>query len=166
VKFAVTVERNPNQLVDRYEEAGLGKLPPKNTPQGFYYRIPAVARVAATSVEEGKATQLFVRDVVIAQLGIVAALPEQDAVETQYDVTLDPLTGALTKLVATSEAADPKLLTDLGSAVEKERKEAADAEKAAAAASDELALLERERKLLDEQLKIRELKEKLGIDTP
>jgi hypothetical protein len=99
---------------------------------------------------------------VIAQLGLVAALPAQSTYQTKYVVTLDPATGALKTLTADSEAIDPAAITGLGDSVAGflEKREAADA--AEKAAKDELTLLEREAKILDAKKKIRDLTKDLG----
>lgn len=131
-----------------------------SAPQGFYYRIPTVASI---EIRKGK-ERVTEQDLVVAQLGLVAALPAQRTYQTKYVVALDPATGALTKLTADSEAVDSAAITGVGDAVSGylEKREEEDA--AEKAAKDELALLERERKILEEKDKIRGFKEKLGID--
>jgi hypothetical protein len=79
-------------------------------------------------------------------------------------VTLDPLTGALKTLAATSEAIDPSLVTDTGSAIVEAREARAEQAEEAAKAKDELTLLTRERQILEEKKKIRDFKEALGED--
>ena len=180
VQFSLSVEPQSGQLEGQFVRAKLDKAHDEKKEQGFYYRIPAVARVSLRGIEfkknptsgaiepQGTAgTQiLFSNDAVVAQLGIVAALPAQHAYQTQYAFTLDPMTGALQKLTSESETPDPKLIGTLESALDEELKARADAKKAAAAATDELALLERQRKLLEEQKKIRDLTRDLGGDAP
>lgn len=178
MRFTLSVETQVDQLEEKLAAAKLHKAHDDDDKQGFYYRIPAMARVSLRGMELKKNEKtgileaqvssskqvLFSRDVVVAQLGIVAALPSLHAYQTQYTITLDPMTGGLQKLTSESEAPDPKLIGTLESALDEELKARADAKKAAVAATDELALLERERKLLEEQKKIRDLKKDLGVD--
>lgn len=176
--YVLGVEIQAGQLEEKFASAKLQDAHDEKQDQGFYYRIPAMARATLRGVEmapdpatgllaatgnPGKQA-LLSSDVVVAQLGIVAALPAQRAYQTQYTITLDPMTGGLQKLSSESETPDPKLIGTLESALDEELKARADAKKGAAAATDELALLERERKLLEEQKKIRDLRNDLGQD--
>jgi hypothetical protein len=176
--YVLGVESQADQLEEKFATAKLQDAHDEKEEQGFYYRIPAMARATLRGVEmaldaatgplaakgsPGKQA-LLATDIVVAQLGIVAALPAQHAYQTQYTITLDPMTGGLQKLSSESETPDPKLIGTLESALDEELKARADAKKAAAAATDELALLERERKLLEEQKKIRDLRNDLGVD--
>jgi hypothetical protein len=150
-------------------QAGVDKAHDRTSANGFFYRVPALARVtveertpAATPPGGTTTIPRSQSDHLVAQLGIVAALPAQRTYQTKYTVTLDPLTGALRKLSADNDAPDPALLTGTGGAIAGalDAEAARDAEEAKA--KDELAVLERERKILEEKKKIRELKEAEG----
>lgn len=151
-----------DQYADRLRQGGVHAAHDASEEQGFYYRIPAVAQVRVERMTEVIAE----RDLVVAQLGFVAALPKQRTYQTQYKITLDPETGALKTLESSSDSVDPGLITGTGDAVAAALSRRAEAEKAEAAAQDELALLERERKILDETKKIRDLKKELGETEP
>ncbi|MEO8275673.1 MAG: hypothetical protein ABI639_05600 [Thermoanaerobaculia bacterium] len=158
-----------DQVVNGLYGARLDLAQDPGDEQSFYYRIPAVARVTLESrpVDKGSVGRVVaVRDLIVAQYGIVASLPRQRAMESQYALTLDPMTGALVKLSSDREALDAKFLGTLEGVVA-DRVQARDAAAAAKAeAEDELTQLERERKLLDERKKIRDLRLDLGEDAP
>lgn len=162
VQYEVNVTPVPGQYSERLDTAGVPSAHDPGKEQGFYYRVPAVA-----SVKLEKATEVLTEtQLVVAQLGFVAALPRQRSYQTDYQVTLDPATGALKSLSANSDSIDPALITSSGEAIAGALEARAEAKKEEAAAKDELAILERERKILEETQKIRELREKLGETEP
>lgn len=148
----------PEQLATRLQESGLDRAHQVTEDQGFYYRIPATASISiekdCTKVAEGSA--------VVAQLGLVAALPRQRTYQTKYQIKLDPQTGALIDLTSNSEAVDPALITGTGDAIAGYLKKENELDEKEAAAKDELAQLERQRKILEEQYKIQDLQKKLA----
>ncbi len=148
----------PNQYSQALKAARLDKAHDPTKDQGFYYRIPAVAEIDILKGSKRIATS----QEVVAQLGLVAALPRQSTYQTKYVAKLDPATGALVSLTSDSEAIDPSLITGTSEAISSALEARAEAKEKEAAANDELALLERQRKLLEERDKIRELEKKLA----
>lgn len=162
VHYALDVSTVAGQYSETLATAGVPKAHDPAKEQGFYYRVPAVA-----SVQVKKATEVLTEtQLVVAQLGFVAALPRQRTYQTDYQVTLDPATGALKTLSANSDSIDPALITSSGEAIAGALEARAEAKKEEAAAKDELAILERERKILEETKKIRDLREELGETEP
>jgi hypothetical protein len=136
-------------------------------PRGFFYRIPASAVV---SVDFGKDSRT--REVKpVAQLGIITTLPTLGGAfvrKAGMTPTLNAA-GGLQKLVLNGEPGGNAALTGAGDlykaylteeAAEETRKSADRA--AAAAAKDELTVLERQRKILEERQKIAEAEKKLA----
>ena len=150
----------PNQYSQALQTANLDDAHDPAKDQGFYYRIPAVAEI---DILEGS-KRIATSQKVVAQLGLVAALPRQSTYQTKYVAKLDPATGALVSLTSDSEAIDPSLITGTSEAINSALEARAEAKEKEAAAKDELALLERERKLLEERDKIRELEKKLAAE--
>ena len=149
--------RVPDQFSEAMRKAKLDKAHDQDEDQGFYYRIPAVAEIDVLKDDK----RITTSQQVVAQLGLVAALPRQSTYQTKYVVKLDPATGALLSLTSNSEAIDPALITGTSDAIKGALDARAEAKEKEAAAKDELALLERQRKLLEERDKIRELEKKL-----
>lgn len=165
-KTWATFDLHLSPFAGQYEEklktAGVPNAHNPNEEQGFYYRVPALADVKVM-----KGTEVLAQaDMIVAQLGFVAALPRQRTYQTKYTVKLDPATGALTTLDASSDAVDPALITGTGDAIASVLEARKEAQEAEAAAKDELAQLERERKILEARVKIREYRETLGETEP
>lgn len=154
---AITV---PDQYSKALQDAKLDEAHDSEKDQGFYYRIPAVAEI---DILEGS-KRIATTQKIVAQLGLVAALPRQSTYQTKYVAKLDPATGALVSLTSDSEAIDPSLITGTSEAISSALEARAEAKEKEAAARDELALLERQRKLLEERDKIRELEKKLAAE--
>jgi len=152
----------PRQFSGTLAAAGVSEAHDPTKEQGFYYRVPAVASVKLTKDKD----VLTETQLVVAQLGFVAALPRQRTYQSDYQVTLDPATGALKTLSANSDSIDPALITSSGEAIAGALEARAEARKEEAAAKDELAILERERKILEETKKIKDLREELGETEP
>jgi hypothetical protein len=137
---------------------------------GFFYRVPAPAVVEVLAGNETKSRL----DGLVAQHGVVAALPGPDDLRgalQKVEMSLYASTGALQKFGSSVAGPDAAAITTAAGGVEKildaeaaRRKAAAAAAAAAAAETDELALLERERKLLEERKKIEDLRKALGIE--
>ena len=152
--FYLKTDVRIDQFSEKLRAGGVDLAHNDGSDQGFYYRVPAVARVRFSQGQ----TTLADDELIIAQYGIVAALPRQSTYQTKYTVKLDPDTGALEQLIAESEAVDKSLVSDAFAGVQA----VLEAEKERDAAKDELALLERERKILEEHKKIRDFKRELG----
>jgi len=162
VQYDLDVSTVSGQYSETLTTAGVPKAHDEKKEQGFYYRVPAVA-----SVQLREATEVLTEtQLVVAQLGFVAALPRQRTYQSDYQVTLDPATGALKTLSANSDSIDPALITSSGEAIAGAVEARAEARKEEAAAKDELAILERERKILEETKKIKDLREELGETEP
>lgn len=137
-----------------------------NRNTGFFYRVPGTGKFETFSDDQ----RTLVQDVAIAQFGNIAALPQSTG-GRRSAITLElyGTTGGLKTLSIASDAAvDKSLISDAetaaGSVVDAR---AAKLKADTPAAADPLADLEKQRKMLEEQLKIKELKEKLGgIDQP
>ena len=162
VAYALQVVPASGQYEEYLAGAGVPQAHDDTKPQGFYYRVPAIA---AVSVEKGPEV-LVESDILVAQLGFVAALPGQRTYQTKYMVTLDPATGALQTLDSNTAAISPDLITSSGTAIADALDKRAEAKKDEAAAKDELALLQRERMILEEKQKIRNLQKDLGETEP
>jgi hypothetical protein len=149
--------------------------------RGFYYRVPAVAlaRVEAISQRgQGSETQAVERGrgvLSIAQLGTIASLPaSSNGRRTKYTIDLNPDTGALKTFTLGSDALiQNSLLEDASGAatsINDLRTKLADAKAkenaAAATKSDQLTQLQRTSAILELQVKIKELEEKLKTKTP
>jgi hypothetical protein len=149
--------------------------------RGFYYRIPAVALARVETIGlrgSSSETQTIEKGrsvLSIAQLGTIASLPaSSNGRKTKYAIDLNPDTGALKTFTLGSEALIQNSLledasaaatsindlrTKLAAAKEKEKE-------AAAAKSDQLTQLQRTSAILELQVKIKELEEKLKTKTP
>lgn len=136
--------------------------------QGFYYRVPATAH--ATVKEDDR--DIAVGELVIPQYGVVRALPRDTGSITgnAYDFKLYADTGGFKMLRVTSDALSPTTVTGIGTAVTTiqdagaaARKARADERAAERAAQDEIAVLERKKKILELQHAIRELENPVPV---
>ena len=124
---------------------------PASTDDGFRYRIPAPGVV---TIQEGT-TAKFTSEVVVSQFGPVVTLPSK-----LNTATLEFFTnGAISKLLLTTNSGSVEniqkiadTVTDLHDQFKKKEPEEA----------NELADLERQRKILEEKVKIDELSKKLS----
>ena len=122
---------------------------------GFYYRVPARAEISVcqNSKEIGRSEAL------VAQFGTIVALPTSTGGRTtRYDLTLHPATGALKSFKLTSDPLVTTASVDALGAAVVARETARDAE------NDQLALAEREKKILEAEKAIRTLREELGLE--
>jgi len=155
-----------NQVVRRVAARyAVGEDLERSGDRAFRYRLPALARVdVAWAGDPPK--PLGESGAAIAQFGHVVSLPASSGGRSlNYDLKFYEATGALKTFRLASKSAIQKGLADslgdstsalLDARIKKEREEAAE--------SDELAQLERRRKLLEEQLKIRKACAELGLD--
>ncbi len=128
------------------------------TDRSFFFRVPALAQVALGVSPKGDAG--FAETVInerrmIAQLGLVTSLPGEG--NDQVIVSLYQDTGALKKLTTRAEPIAVDQVTGIIDSV----KGVVAAEQTS---DDELKRLERERKVLEEQKKIRDFKKQLGLE--
>jgi len=137
-------------------------------PRGFFYRIPASV-VVTVEVDQTPQTQEFTR---IAQLGTTATLPVVGGAfvrKASMTPTLNAA-GGLQKLTLNGEPAGldaaNSLVGIVGSLHDTQLQKQADAAKAAAAASDELAQLTRQRQILEEKKKIQDIESALAQGAP
>jgi Domain of unknown function (DUF4831) len=139
-----------------------------NDPRGFFYRIPAAA-VVTVELDQTPQVQEFTR---IAQLGTTATLPTVGGAFVRKAAMTPTLNaaGGLQKLTLNGEPAGPDAANSLigiaGSLHDAQLQKQADAAKTAAAASDELAQLTRQRQILEEKKKIQDIQAALAQGTP
>lgn len=115
----------------------------------FYYRHPAEVKVSLSHNQK----LLKIQYELIAQLGVVHALPQKiGGKKSEYSLKYDPATGAIISIDANGE---PITVADL-----EKIKETSDAVYGYIK-PDELSELEKQRKILEEQKKIKELEEAL-----
>lgn len=160
--YGLLLVADRDQYADVLARAGLHSAHSSTAEQGFYYRVPAVA--TARLIRGGDLAAES--EVIVAQMGLVAALPRQSTYQTNYTVKLDPKTGALLTLDADSEAIDPSLITKTGDALADAREARAKEDAAEDAAQDELAILKRQKEILEARRDIQNLLEELGEDEP
>lgn len=130
--------------------------------RGFYYRIPG--RAIAYVVQDGEPEVEFARaPLSIAQYGPVVSLPASTGGrKTKYTLELFESSGGLKNFVMGSSAlVQQKNITDLTDAVGTAIEAKGERNKAKAPA-DELQQLERQRKILEEKKKIRDLEGELN----
>lgn len=161
VTVKLTVGRIAAQYAESLRAAEADKAVKTNEEQGFYYRVPAEARIEVVAEKAGTAQKVLQDRKGIAQLGLVTALPRQRSVYTKYDIALYEQSGALKKLTTNAEGVDPSTLSGIADAAKTVIDADATKAKAEAAAADELARLTRERQLLEEKKKIRDLQKEL-----
>lgn len=133
--------------------------------RGFRYRLPALTRVEVAGAGD-PAARLGEARAAIAQFGRVLSLPASSGGRSlNYDLKFYEATGALKSFRLASKSAIQKGVVDsLGSSttalldarLKREREEAAEA--------DLLNQLERRRRILEEQVKIRKACAELGLD--
>ncbi len=141
--------------------------------RGLPYRVPARSHacVVLLDVQGKEVRRLLAADALIAQWGEVGHLPpSMDSVGSAFKPTYYTDTGSLKELTVTSSALSPDSLGSLdratGSITDVLREQAARAATAAkdkAAKQDELNQLEREGDILEQELRIQQLREKLPI---
>ena len=123
---------------------------------GYFYRVPGEAVVRLNLATDPK----VVLRMPVAQYGVVATLPgsaDLNAVLEKYEAAFFPATGGLQKFVSTTQAPDTTAITNIGTGLGAILDAEAAERTAQRAAEDELAQLERRRKILEEQKKIRDL---------
>jgi hypothetical protein len=141
------------------------------TARGFFYRIPANSVLTVDYAGDVRARELMP----IAQLGTVATLPVVGGAFVRKASVAPTLnaSGGLTKLTVNGEPSGQDAVAGAAEIYTSRRTakaaaaaaEAAEAEAAAtadAAAKDELTLLEKQRKMIEERLKIAEAEKKLA----
>lgn len=130
-------------------------------PQGLYYRVPRQVTALVWWATD-RAEILGRQDLQVPQLGVTLALPA-GAIKRRSDqgIELYPDTGGLKTLNASNQSISGQELMPL---VDKAGR-VIDTAAGAASRDDELGRLERERTLLEEQVRIKEARDKLGLDT-
>lgn len=149
-------------LANKIRNAGLRQ----DGKRGFYYRIPgrAIAFVKQEQ-KEGPAQELARAPLSIAQFGEVVSLPASTGGRrTKYTLELFESSGGLKNFVMGSSALiQQKNIDDLAGAASTLIEAKGERNKAKAPA-DELQQLERQRKILEERKKIRDLENELSGD--
>lgn len=153
-------------FADKVKSAGLKQ----DGNRGFYYRIPgrAIAFITQASEKQGdKARELGRAPLSIAQFGEVVSLPASTGGrKTKYTLDLYESSGGMKNFVMGSEAlVQQKNIDDLTGAASTAI-EAKGERKKAKAPADELQQLERQRKILEEKKKIRDLENDLSDKPP
>lgn len=147
-QFAQTIRERSAPTTDKADE-----------DRSFRYRVPALAGIdlVLTTSADGKAEAktLSRQTGMIAQFGPVGSLPGKGA--DLYTLALYPDTGAIKKITSLREPTDATDTTSIVDSI-------TSVVKADKASDDELAQLERERKILEERKKIRDFKAELGED--
>lgn len=150
---AVFVTRLNEQLAGIAKAASGGRTA---DPSGLVYRIPATTNV---EIRNGTTPAAFDRRLV-AQFGTIATLPRTADVSTfqsSVKAALYSSTGAMQKLDLAGTPQGTGAITGVADAAGTIIDARTAARKAAAAANDELAQLERQRKILEEKKKITDL---------
>jgi uncharacterized membrane protein YgcG len=165
VTVSLTLQLHQDDLASRVDplagckEAEEGRC---LAPQGLFYRVPRHVTALVWWAAD-RAEVLTSEDLQVPQLGATLALPA-DAIKkrSEQGIELYPDTGALKSLnhTTTSHTAETfrPVLDRAGGLVE--------AAAGAAARDDQLSRLERERARLEEEVRIKEAREKLGLDRP
>jgi hypothetical protein len=125
-------------------------------PSGLVFRIPATSAIEVLVDKDSKAFDLRP----VAQFGLVTALPRSADVSTfqsTVKAALYPATGAIQKLDYSGTPQGTGAITGIGEAAGTVLDARAAKRKEEAAAKDELAQLERMRKILEERKKIIDL---------
>lgn len=123
---------------------------------GYFYRVPGEAVVRLNLATDPK----VVLRMPVAQYGVVATLPgsaDLNAILEKYEAAFFPATGGLQKFATTTQAPDTTAITNIGTGLGAILDAEAAERATEKAAEDELAQLERRRKILEEQKKIRDL---------
>ncbi|MEZ4454458.1 MAG: hypothetical protein R3B09_33715 [Nannocystaceae bacterium] len=129
-------------------------------PQGLFYRVPREASALVWWAPR-ETEELARLDLLVPQLGVTLALPANTGkIGSDEGILLYPGTGALRSLEGKTRTIDPTKIQDLAG----HGKGVVDAIGSARAKDDELGRLERERTVLEEQVRIKEAREKLGED--
>jgi hypothetical protein len=148
------------QLADRIDGASLGQ----NGNRGFFYRIPgrAVAFIRQEQ-QKGPADELARKTLSIAQFGKVASLPASTGGRrTKYTLELFESSGGMKNFVmGSSSLIQQKNIDDIAGAASTLVDAKIERNKSKAP-PDELQQLERQRKILEERKKIRELEQELN----
>ena len=141
----------------------------RNGDRGFYYRIPgrAIAFVVKERPKEKNTDELGRAPLSIAQFGEVVSLPASTGGRrTKYTLALYEASGGLKNFVMGSDSlVKQKNIDDLTGAASTAI-EARGERKKAKAPADELQQLERQRKILEEKKKIRDLEKDLDTEGP
>jgi hypothetical protein len=156
-------EAQPVNLVLAQQTTYAATIASTRPSSGIYYRIPGKASLTLRlgTVEIGKALPS------VAQYGPIASLPDSTGGrKTQYTVELHAATGAIKSFTMAGDAAIEKAnIVDVESAatglIDAAMKKRAADEAEALAAKDELAALEKRRKILEERVKIQAARETL-----
>lgn len=132
--------------------------------RGFYYRIPgrAIAKLLLQGDSPGEKDEMGRTALSIAQFGETVSLPSSTGGrKTKYDLELYTSSGGMKNFIMGSEALIQKSnIDDLGEAASTLIDARAERKKAQAPA-DELDVLERRRKILEERKKIKDLESEL-----
>ncbi len=156
-RVKLEIEHIADQFSENLRARGV-EMAGDGSDRSFFYRVPSFADISLT-VERRDSSPVDSQTVLaerslIAQLGPVASLP--GAGLDQVIISLYQDTGALKKVTTQ----DSPIAIDQITGILDSAKTAIEAEQAS---DDELARLERERKILEERKKIRDFKEDLGI---
>lgn len=151
VKLKLTTDRD-QQLAGIAESVS----PRRSNPSGLVFRIPASSTIEVFVDDDSKAVDRRQ----IAQFGLITALPRSADVATfqsTVKAALYPGTGALQKLDFSGTPQGTGAVTGIAEAAGTILDARNAKEKEEAAAKDELAQLERKRKILEERKKILDL---------
>ncbi|MDJ0838121.1 MAG: DUF4831 family protein [Acidobacteriota bacterium] len=156
---AVQVNADPKETINQMVKGHNISLTRKKT--GFFYRVPLFGEgLVVQGKMEGqnfKAKKTLARsEVALPQLGQERWLPYRTGswLKSSYTFTLDPITGGITSLVASSDALNPAMVDSISGAYTTIQ----DAKAAKSAQEDKLAVLQREKSLLELEKAIAELK--------
>jgi len=125
---------------------------------GFVYRVPASVRAQIRV----KGTTAVEQRISVSQLGGMIALPTgTGALSSSYDVSFVEGTGALKSLTIDSSPPNTGSIESVGKGISSIAEGVEADRKVRALAEDDLARLERQRKILEEQVRIRGLERQL-----
>ncbi len=128
------------------------------TPQGLFYRIPRQVKASVWWVP-GKVQVLTARNLLIPQLGTVAALPSKSGGQrSQQAIVLHPETGAIKVFARDSEAISREQIDQFAD----DAVRLYDSAHSSRHRDKELERLQRERAILEEAVRIQDAQEKLS----
>jgi hypothetical protein len=150
VDMMIEIDTLKGQMATVVADAAPGS---SQADHGFYYRVPAQGRFVVKKEKGGVADALYASPVFLSQFGATLSLPRDvGSVGSRIDFSLHP-SGALRKIDVSGSG------TPGSSSMEKLGTAAADLASTIQEHTDELNILKREREILEESKKIRELKQ-------
>lgn len=154
----ITVSKKTGDYIDKLNKSINGNC----KSQSFYYRVPKNIDI---KIEENKTKNNIIHYTnkhLIAQMGFVVSLPNSIGMGSNKSVKFYDSTGALKEVFVSSESINPEYVSRIGTSLTNVLDSIKEEKSKQEESKDELTVLKRQREILEEKKKIKELEDYLS----